>query len=146
MDIVVRAMLGFVFIYALARLIGRRELSTMGPFDLILLVVIGDIAQQGITQSDNSFTGLLLTVGTFAAMTVLVSWATFRVRRLRPVLEGRPLIVVEDGKLVEKNLRRERITPEEVAAEARLQAQLESLDDVKWGVLEANGRISFVLK
>jgi len=146
MDIVLRAVLGFIFIYALTRLIGRRELSTMGPFDLILLVVIGDIAQQGITQSDNSFTGLLLTVGTFAALTVLVSWATFHFRRLRPILEGRPLIVVEDGKLVEANLKRERITADEVAAEARLQVQVDSLDRIKWGVLESNGRMSFILK
>ena len=146
MDIVVRATLGFVFIYALTRLIGRRELSTMGPFDLILLVVIGDIAQQGITQSDNSFTGLLLTVGTFAALTVFVSFLTFRVPRLRPVLEGRPLIIVEDGKLVEANLKRERITADEVAAEARQQVQLESLERVRWGVLESNGRMSFILK
>jgi uncharacterized membrane protein YcaP (DUF421 family) len=146
MDIVVRATLGFVFIYALTRLIGRRELSTMGPFDLILLVVIGDIAQQGITQSDNSFTGLLLTVGTFAALTVLVSWMTFHFRRLRPILEGRPLIIVEDGKLVEANLARERITADEVAAEARQQVQIDSLDGVKWAVLESNGRMSFIMK
>ena len=145
MDIVVRAILAFVFIYAVTRLIGRRELSTMGPFDLILLVVIGDIAQQGITQSDHSFTGLLLVVATFALLTVFTSWVTFRFSRTRPMLEGRPLIIVQDGKLVEHNLKRERISPEEVAAEARQQVQVESLDRVRWGVLESNGRMSFVL-
>ena len=146
MDIVVRAVLGFAFIYLVCRLIGRRELSTLGPFDLILLVVIGDIAQQGITQSDHSFTGLLLSVGTFALLTVAVSYATFRVPRLRPILEGRPLILVENGKVVEKNARRERITEDEIAAEARQAAQLSSLDDVRWAVLESNGRISFIPK
>jgi uncharacterized membrane protein YcaP (DUF421 family) len=146
MDLVARATFGFIFIYALTRLIGRRELSTMGPFDLILLVVIGDIAQQGITQSDNSFTGLVLSVGTFAVLTVVVSYLTFHFRRLRPVLEGRPLIIVEDGRLVERTLRRERITPEEVAAEARQQVQADSLEGVKWAVLESNGRMSFIMK
>ena len=146
MDIVVRAAVAFIFIYAITRLIGRRELSTMGPFDLILLVVIGDLAQQGITQSDYSFTGLLLALGTFTLLTVAVSYVVFRFARLRPVLEGRPLVIVQDGEFIDDNLKRERISRDEVAAEARLQAQVDSLERVKWAVLESNGRISFILK
>lgn len=144
MDIVVRATIAFALIYAVTRLIGRRELSTMGPFDLILLVVIGDIAQQGITQSDHSFTGLVLVVGTFVLLTVFVSWLVFRFRALRPMLEGRPLILVQDGEFIDANLRRERISREEVASEARLVAQIDSIDRVRWAVLESNGRISFI--
>ena len=143
MDIVVRSVLAFVFIYFLMRIVGRRELSTLEPFDLILLVVIGDIAQQGITQSDHSFTGLVLSTGTFALMTMLVAYVGFRFRRLRPILEGVPLVLVQDGKAVEPNLRRERITIEELEAEARL-AQIESLDRVRFAVLERGGRISFI--
>ena len=143
MDIVVRAALAFLFIYVLMRVVGRRELSTLEPFDLILLVVIGDIAQQGITQSDHSFTGLVLAVGTFALMTMLVAYLGFRFRRLRPVLEGVPLVLVKDGKPVEANLRRERITLEELEAEARL-VQIASLDDVRVAILERGGRISFI--
>jgi uncharacterized membrane protein YcaP (DUF421 family) len=143
MDIVVRAFFAFVFVFLITRLIGRRELSKMEPFDLILLVVVGDLLQQGVTQSDYSFTGLVLATGTFALLTVAVSYLVFRFRRLRPVFEAEPLILVEDGKLIEKNLRRERMTPEEVAAEARLQ-QIASLESVRWAVLESNGQISFI--
>ena len=57
MDVVVRAFLAFVFIFLLTRLIGRRELSTLQPFDLLLLVVVGDLLQQGVTQNDLSFAG-----------------------------------------------------------------------------------------
>lgn len=146
MDIVVRAFLAFVFIYVLTRLMGRRELSTLEPFDIILLVVIGDLAQQGVTQSDYSLTGLVLALGTFALMSVAVSYLVYRVRRLRPILEGRPLILVEDGELVSHNVRRERIAPEELAAAARQQAQCDDLAQVKWAVLESNGRVSFILK
>lgn len=146
MDIVVRATIAFALIYAVTRLIGRRELSTMGPFDLILLVVIGDIAQQGITQSDHSFTGLVLVVGTFAVLTVFVSYLVFRFRALRPMLEGRPLILVQDGEFIDANLRRERISREEVVSEARLVAQADSIERVRWAVLESNGRISFILR
>jgi uncharacterized membrane protein YcaP (DUF421 family) len=145
MDVVLRAALAFVFLVVLLRVIGRRELSSMEPFDLILLVVIGDLVQQGVTQSDYSFTGILLSVGTFAVLTVVVSFVNARVPRLRRVLEADPLVIVQDGEVVEKNLRRERLTAEEVAAEARLQ-QIGSLDDVAWGVLEGNGQISFIQK
>ena len=62
---------------------------------------------------------------------------------MRPLFEGEPLVLVEDGKLIERNLRRERMTPEEVAAEARLQ-QIPSLDQVRWAVLESSGKLSFI--
>ena len=144
MDIVIRAAIMFLFIWLLTRAVGRRELSTLEPFDLILLVVIGDLAQQGITQSDYSFTGLVLSLGTFGLLTVLLSYLVYRIRALRPVLEGRPLILIENGEFVERNMRRERITPEEVAAAARQEIQCDDLKKVRWAVLESNGRISFI--
>jgi uncharacterized membrane protein YcaP (DUF421 family) len=144
-DIVVRAAIAFVFIWILTRAVGRRELASLEPFDLILLVMLGDLVQQGVTQNDFSVTGLLLAAGTIALMTVLFSYVSWRFPRTRPVLDGDPLILVEDGKPIPRNLRRERITPEEIAAEARLQ-QIDSLDAVKWAVLETNGKISFIKK
>jgi uncharacterized membrane protein YcaP (DUF421 family) len=145
MDVVIRAAVAFVFIFLLCRIVGRRELGSLEPFDLILLIVLGDLIQQGITQSDYSFTGLMLAAGTMALMTVLFSYASYRVRRLRPLLDGEPIIVVQDGRPIEENLRRERMTVDELAAEARQQS-LESLDDVKWAVLETNGKVSFIPK
>src|SRR5919108_1473458 len=143
MDIAARAVLAFCFVFLLTRLIGRRELSSIEPFDLMLLIVVGDLVQQGVTQNDLSFTGLILTVGIFGLLTLAVSYAGFRFPRVRPLLEPEPLILVEDGKVIEKNLRKERITVAEIAGEARLQ-QIRSLDDVQWAVLESGGRISFI--
>ena len=143
MDIVVRAVFAFLFVLIVTRVMGRRELSSLEPFDLILLIVLGDLIQQGVTQSDYSFTGLLLAGGTFTLLTVAVSYLVFRVRRLRPLFEAEPLVLVEDGKTIDRNLRRERMTPEEIAAEARLQ-QIPSLEGVRWAVLESNGKISFI--
>src|ERR671931_1789314 len=121
MDLVIRAVVIFGFVYLLTRIIGRRELSTLEPFDLILLIVIGDAIQQGLTQDDYSVTGALIVVGTFALLQVFVSYLSFRFRRLRPVLDGEPIIVVQDGKVIERNLKRERLTVEEVLVEARQQ-------------------------
>jgi uncharacterized membrane protein YcaP (DUF421 family) len=145
MDIVARAFIAFCFVVVLTRLIGRRELSSMQPFDLILLIVIGDLVQQGVTQNDMSVTGLILAIGMFAVLTLAASYLVFRFPRLRPVLEPEPLILIEDGKVIERNLGKERMTAEELAAEARIQ-QIDSLDDVRWAVLESSGQISFIPK
>lgn len=145
MDVVVRAFIAFCFVLLLTRLIGRRELSSMQPFDLILLIVIGDLIQQGVTQNDMSVTGLILAIGVVALMTLASSYIGFRFPRLRPVLEPEPLILIEDGNVIERNLKKERMTPQELAAEARLQ-QIDSLDKVKWAVLESSGQISFISK
>jgi uncharacterized membrane protein YcaP (DUF421 family) len=145
MDIVIRATFAFLFILFLTRIVGRRELNTLEPFDLILLVTIGDLVQQGVTQNDFSVTGLTLAVGTIGLLTVLFSYLPWKFRVLRPILEGEPMILIEDGKVIEKNLKRNRLTQEEVAAEARGQ-QIASFDDVRWAVLETSGKISFIKK
>ena len=145
MDLVLRAIVVFVLILVITRVVGRRELSSMEPFDLILLVVMGDLIQQGVTQSDYSVTGLVLAIGTFGFLQATTSWAAFRFRPVRKVLDGEPIVVMQDGKLLEQNMRRERVTPEDLAEEMRGQ-QIGSFDDVAWAVLEANGKISFIPK
>jgi uncharacterized membrane protein YcaP (DUF421 family) len=145
MDIVLRAAIAFSFVFLLTRVVGRRELSSLEPFDLIMLIMMGDLVQQGVTQSDYSVTGIFLAAGTLALMTVLVSYLSFRFKRLRPILDGEPLVIVQDGKVIDANLKRERMTVDEVAQEARLQ-QIASLEDVEWAVLERTGQISFIKK
>lgn len=145
MDIAVRATVAFFFILLLTRIVGRRELSSLEPFDLILLVVLGDLVQQGVTQSDYSATGLLIAGSTFALLAVAVSYVGFKVKVLRPVLDGEPIVIVYDGRVIEANLRRERITREELMAAARLQ-QIASVDEISWAVLETSGQISFLKK
>jgi uncharacterized membrane protein YcaP (DUF421 family) len=143
MDITARAAVAFLFLFLLTRVIGKRELSSLEPFDLILLIVLGDLVQQGVTQSDYSITGMVLAAGTMTGLTVLVSYLSFRFRKLRPLLDGEPVVIVRDGKPIEANLRRERLTVDEVLAEARLQ-QITRLEDVTWAVLETGGKISFI--
>jgi uncharacterized membrane protein YcaP (DUF421 family) len=145
MDLVLRTVFVFILILAVTRAVGRRELSSMEPFDLILLVVIGDLVQQGVTQSDYSLTGVTTVIATMAVMVVATAWLSFRFARLRPLLEGEPTLLMADGRLLERNLRRERMTVEELRAEAR-QRSIGSLDDVRFAVLETNGRVSFITR
>jgi uncharacterized membrane protein YcaP (DUF421 family) len=145
MDIVIRAAVIFFFVYLLTRMLGRRELNSLEPFDLILLVVVGDLVQQGVTQNDESLTGALLAISTIGLLTVALSYLAFRFKKLRPILEGEPIVLVEDGEVIEANLRRQRLTRGEIGAEARLEG-IASLEDVRWAILETDGRISFVEK
>ena len=142
MDLVFRTVFVFFLIFVVTRAVGRRELSSMEPFDMILLVVIGDLVQQGVTQSDYSLTGATTVISTIALLTVFTAWLSYRVKRLRPVLEGHAVVLVSDGQVLERNLRKERMTVEELEAEAR-QQQIASLEDVRFAVLETNGKISF---
>jgi uncharacterized membrane protein YcaP (DUF421 family) len=144
-DIAFRATALFAFVFLLTRVIGRRELSSLQPFDLILLIVLGDAIQQGLTQDDYSVTGAIIAVGTIAVLQVVTSYVAFKFRWARRVLDGDPIVVVQDGKVIERNLKRERITEEELAEEARGQ-QISSFDEIEWAVFEPSGRISFITK
>ena len=143
MDVAIRAFVGFLIVLLLTRVVGRRELSSMEPFDLILLVILGDLIQQGVTQNDESVTGALIVATVIGLMTVVVAYLNFRIAWLRPLFKGGLVVLIEDGTPIERNLRRERITVDELEAEAR-QQQIESLDAVRLAVLETNGRISFI--
>jgi uncharacterized membrane protein YcaP (DUF421 family) len=145
MDIVLRGIVVFIFLFVLVRVMGRRELSSLEPFDLILLIILGDAVQQGLTQDDYSLTGAMLAVGTIAILQVSTSWLNFRIPRLRPLLDGEPVVVVQDGKPIERNMRRERLTEEDLAEAARKQS-IGSLDEVAWAVMETSGSISFIKK
>jgi uncharacterized membrane protein YcaP (DUF421 family) len=145
MDLVIRAVVLYAFIVIIMRVMGRRELTTLSPIDLVLLIVLGDAVQQGLTQDDYSVTGTIIVIGTIATLQLLTSYLGFRSRIARRVLEGDPLVLIEDGKLIERNMRRERLTPADVAEEMRVQ-QIGSFDKVKWAILERSGEMTFIKK
>jgi uncharacterized membrane protein YcaP (DUF421 family) len=145
MDLVLRATIVYVLILVVTRASGRRELGQMAPSDFILLIVVGDLVQQGVTQSDQSLTGTFVVIATLTLLTVGTGYLSFRFRGLRPLLEGDPIVLIAEGEIQERALHRQRITDDELAAEAR-QAQIGSLADVRYAILESGGQISFITK
>jgi uncharacterized membrane protein YcaP (DUF421 family) len=143
MDIVLRATVIFIALYLLVRLMGKRELGTMTPFELIVLVVIGDLIQQGVTQNDFSLTGAVIAISTIAFWALVMSWASYLWPRAERILEGEPRVIVRDGELLAGNLRRNRLTQSEIESEMRL-AGIAHMSDVKWAILEPRGKISFI--
>ena len=143
MDIALRATVIFVALYVLVRLMGKRELAQMTPFELIVLVVIGDLIQQGVTQNDFSLTGAIIAVSTIALLALLMSWASYLWPWAERLLEGEPRVIVQNGAVLKANLRRNRLTIGEIESEMRL-AGIARLSDVAWAILEPRGKISFI--
>jgi len=143
MDIVLRATAMFAVVFLLLRLLGKRELGQMAPFEVVSLVVMGDLIQQGITHNDYSVTGAALAISTFAFWTVVLGWLSYFSPRLNALLEGQPRVIICQGRLLKENLRRDRMTRTEIESEMRL-AGIGAIDDVAWAILEPSGKISFI--
>ncbi|HEY9557570.1 MAG TPA: YetF domain-containing protein [Acidimicrobiales bacterium] len=143
MEIVVRATIIFVFLLILTRGLKRRTLADMAPFEMILLVVVGDIVQQGVTQEDFSLTGAVLAASTIAFWVTVLSYASWRWAPVGRAIDGVPLVIVQDGRPVTEALRVERMPLDEVLEAAR-QNGITSLDEVRLAVLEPSGRVSFI--
>jgi uncharacterized membrane protein YcaP (DUF421 family) len=143
MDIVLRAAVMFIVIYALLRLLGKRELSQMTPFELVVLIVMGDLIQQGVTHNDFSLTGAILAAVTMGFLSLVLAWSTYLFPKLQKYLDGEPRIIVRHGKLLEDNMKRDRISRGELESEMRL-AGISHLDKVAWAIIEPQGKISFI--
>jgi uncharacterized membrane protein YcaP (DUF421 family) len=142
MEIVIRAVLLFGFLWLITRVVGRSTLGELSTFQLLLFVTMGDLVQQSITQQDYSLTSGVLAVGVFALLTILVSWVNSRWPGARPTIHGIPVVIMQSGDLLPEVLRRERLSANDVFAAAR-EKGIRQLDDVELAVLEADGKISF---
>jgi uncharacterized membrane protein YcaP (DUF421 family) len=143
MEIVLRAVVIFFFVLLLTRGMGKKELSQLSAFELILLITIGDLVQQGVTEEDQSIVGAILAIGTIALLIVLLSAIQFRWTRTRSVIRGIPAVVILDGRPVEEVMRLERLKLEEIEEGAREQG-IGDLAKVKVAILEPDGKLSFV--
>ncbi len=143
MQIVVRAAAMYLFVWFLTRAMGKKELSQLSVFEMILAVTIGDLIQQGVTQEDQSVTGAMLAVGTIGMLVVVFSVVAHKAPRTRSAIEGIPVVLVRDGKPVPRAMEYERVSMEEVKDAARAQG-IDDLGQVKLAILEPGGSFSFL--
>lgn len=142
MDIVIRALAIYVFLWLVTRAVGRSTLGELSTFQLLLYVTMGDLVQQAVTQQDYSVTAGFLGIGTFALLTVAVAWVQWRFPRTRPMTAGRPVLVWRDGEPLESSLRAETLSVADLLVAAREQG-IRRPADIEYAVLEADGRLSF---
>ncbi len=143
MDVVIRAAVIYAFVWLVLRALGKRELGELTAFELVLLFIIGDLVQQSITQNDTSVTAAILAISTIALLIVIQSFSIFRWKALRPVIEGTPVVLVYEGRVMEPPLRRERMTVDDLKEAARAQG-IADLADIKIAILENEGKVSFI--
>lgn len=142
MEIVVRAIIIFAFLWLITRAVGRSTLGELSTFELILFIVMGDLVQGAVTQQDSSITGAVLAVGTFTLLTVSLSWLAWRFPDRLRFIKGSPVVVMRDGEPRMKVLRDQRLALEDLITSSREQG-VRRLSDVEIAVLEIDGRISF---
>ena len=138
-----RVVFVYAFLMAAFRLTGKREVGQMSPFELVTLLLIPELFSSALNRNSQSVGLATTAVATLFLLVVLTGLLTFSSRKAEEILEGRAAILVRDGVLIEKTLRRERVTPEEIFTEMRL-AGVDHLEDVRWAILETEGKIAII--
>ena len=142
-EFVVRAVVVYGFLLVLLRLSGKRQIGQMAPFDLVLLLVLSNAVQNSMNGGDNSITGGLIIASTLVALNSIVSWLTYRSHRLEALIEGRPIILIHDGKVDHVSMKQAKMTTHELEAALR-SAGCAGPTDVRFAVLENTGKVSVI--
>lgn len=140
---VLRACVIYVLVMVLVRVSGKRAVGQFTPFDLVLLILIGNAVQNGINGGDNSLTGAVIMATTLITLNYLVAWQTSRNRRVERWVEGEPVVLARDGRVFKHVLRRELVSHDDFAEALRMN-NIDDVGDVRLALLETNGRISVI--
>ena len=143
METVVRVAFVYVFVWACFRVLGKRELTQMSPFELVTLLFIPQLFSRALTRQDYSMTNAVIGASTLFLLVFLTSAASYRSRRFARIVEAQPRVLVRRGQLVDAHLDRERIPARDVFS-AMHKVGLERLDQVEWAILEGDGKISLI--
>ena len=142
-EFLVRAGVVYLFLLILLRMTGKRQVGQMAPFDLVLLLVLSNAVQNSMNGGDNSLVGGLISAATLVGINWAVSWMTFRSKRLEQIIEGRPTILIHDGKIDQKEMSRAQMTQHELNAALRSYGVSE-IEAVRFAILENNGHVTVV--
>jgi uncharacterized membrane protein YcaP (DUF421 family) len=142
---VIRALVVYSFLLLLLRFTGKRQVGQLAPFDLVLLLVLSNAVQNSMNGGDNSITGGLISATTLVGLNWLVGWATFRSKKFEALIEGRPIILIHDGKLDHRALQSVEMTKHELEASLRAEG-CAGPEEVRFAVLENNGRVTVIPK
>lgn len=143
MDSVLRIAFIYFFLMIALRVMGKREMSEMSPFELVTLLMVPEIFSTALAREDYSMTHATVGVATLFTLVFITSLLTFRFKRIEKLVDGEPTILVSDGKPIERNLKRERVTTDEVASEIH-KAGLHDMKQVRWAILEPDGKIAII--
>ena len=144
-ELVVRAGIVYVFLLVLLRLTGKRQIGQLAPFDLVLLLVLSNAVQNSMNGGDNSLVGGLVSAATLVSLNYGVGYAIFKSKKLEALVEGRPQVVIHNGRVFEDVMTHAKLTHHELSAALR-RAGCSCADEVQTAILENNGSISVVMR
>lgn len=144
MDAVLRAAAIYLALLVLFKIAGRRTLADISNFDLLLLLIIGEATQQALLGDDFSLTNALIVIVTLIAIDVGLSFVKLRFARIDMLIEGTSTLIVEDGRPLKKRLHEARLREEDILLAARQSQGLERMNQIKYAILEKNGKISII--
>src|SRR5215470_7276684 len=142
-ELVLRSVIVYAFLLVLLRITGKRQVGQLAPFDLVLLLVLSNTVQNSMNAGDNSLIGGLISATTLVGVNLLVGLATYRSKKLEAIIEGRPQVLIHNGKLFHDVMARAKLTHHELNAALR-QAGCACIEHVHSAILENNGSISVV--
>lgn len=143
MEIVVRAAVVYLVLWLVVRAVGRTPVAELNTHQLVLVLMVGDLVQQGVTQQDQSVTGAVLAVCTVGLVSLALTWLSQRSATVRRVTHGVPVVVVHRGQPLLEVMRAERLSADDLLQQARQQG-ITDLADVRTAVLETDGEVSFL--
>jgi uncharacterized membrane protein YcaP (DUF421 family) len=146
MDSILRGVAVYIFLLLIFRIAGKRALSQTTTFDLVLLLIISETTQQAMVDDDHSVTNAMLLIMTLVGMTILLSVLKQRFPKLDMALEGTPLILIDQGKLLRDRMEKCRVDESEILGAARMTQGLVAMDQIEYAILERNGDISIIPK
>ncbi len=146
MDAIVRAAVTYVFLVVLFRVTGRRTLAQITTFDFVLLLIVSEATQQGLLGNDFSITNAFLVILTLIGLDLSAEGLSRRWRPLDRWLNGLPLVLVEDGQLLNDRSRKTGFQEDEILEQARASQGIERMEQIKYAILERNGSISVIPK
>lgn len=144
MDNVLRAAMMYFFLFIIFKISGRRTLLQMTIFDFILILIISEATQQALLGEDFSLTGAMITIGTLIFIDMSLSIIKDRFPLLDLWLDGSPIILIENGQLLPRRIYKCHLSENEIMEIARQQEGLEKLTDIKFAILEKNGKVSII--
>lgn len=144
MDTVVRCLVIYVFLILVFRVLGKRTLAETTTFDFVLLLIISETTQQALMGDDFSVSGALVAVATLLGLDLALSLLKQKFPKLDKAIDSVPLLIVQDGQPIEDRLQKERMDREDILEEARYQHGLERMDQIKYAILERDGRVSII--
>lgn len=143
METVIRVFIVYVMLLIAFRVIGKRELSKLSPFELVTLLIVPEIFQQALMREDFSMTNAIVATSTLLSLVFVTSVFSYRWQAVHRLTSGYPTVLVHEGELLRAHMDQERVPAEEILAEVH-KAGLEHIEQVKWAILEEDGKISVI--